>query len=222
MEHFVKLLKILPAIIIMILMIARGNPVEAEPGDLLMIGGPGYRTVHVVVIDPSSPETVYIGTEFIGIQKSTNGGVDWDMTNSGLANFNVLSMVINPQSSNILYAGTSCGGVYKSTNSGGSWAAANSGMETACVRALVIDPVSQDTLYAGTEQGVFKSTNAAGAWSLVNNGLANLDVSALAIDPLTPATLYAGSGYMPPPGPIRPAVALAGNLYKSTNGGQAG
>ena len=51
--------------------------------------------------------------------KSTNGGQDWSLVNTGLTTPAVRVLAIDSKTPGTLYAGTS-GGVYKSTNGGGN------------------------------------------------------------------------------------------------------
>jgi photosystem II stability/assembly factor-like uncharacterized protein len=129
-------------------------------------GGPPGGEVKALAIDPSTPATLYAGTFFGGVFKSTNGGTSWTAINSGLTITSVYALAIDPSTPAMLYAGTD-GGVFKSTNGGTSWAAVNSGLPTnAFVYALTIDPSNPATLYAGTVGGgVFKSTNGGGVGS---------------------------------------------------------
>jgi hypothetical protein len=120
-------------------------------------------SVSLVVIDPSNPDTLYVGivpspSELFGIYKSTDGGGSWSPANNGLIARNVFALAIDPSNPAMLYAGTSAG-VFKSINGGGSWSPLNSGLPTTSVNTLAIDPSNPATLYAGTDGGgVFKFT----------------------------------------------------------------
>ena len=69
-------------------------------------------TVQALAIDPSSPATVYAGTQGGGVFKSTNAGKSWAVFNDGLTNPTVIALAIDP-ASNTLYAGTDGGGVFE-------------------------------------------------------------------------------------------------------------
>jgi len=108
-----------------------------------------------LAIDPTTPATLYAGTEG-GVFKSTDGGGNWSAVNTGLPLYtSFYTLAIDPTTPATLYAGTSGGGVFKSTNGGGSWSAVNTGLTATYVRALAIHPTTPATLYAGTEGGVF-------------------------------------------------------------------
>src|SRR6185369_9440922 len=46
--------------------------------------GPYGGDVTAVAVDPTDSQSVYAGTLFGGVFKSTNGGADWTAVNSGL------------------------------------------------------------------------------------------------------------------------------------------
>lgn len=177
--------------------------------------------VSALAIDPTSPSTLYAGTNGGGVFKSTNGGGSWSAADTSLPrNALVFAFAIGPIAPSALYAGGGRG-MFKSTDAGGSWsaAAATTGL---IVNALAIDPTSPSTLYAGTNDvGVFKSTDAGGSWNAANTGLprnaltdvftrASIHVSALVIDPTLPSTLYAGAAA---------TSSSGGGVFKSTDGG---
>ena len=80
--------------------------------------------------------------------KSTDGGGDWDLANTGLTSAYVWTLAIDPVIPTTLYAGT-VNGVFKSTNDGENWNAVNVGLINTDVYALAIDPVTPSTLYIG-------------------------------------------------------------------------
>src|SRR5262245_840364 len=177
------------------------------------VGPEGGAIVEVVLIDPTTPTTLYAATLDGGVFKSTDGGGRWTAANTGLTVTSVRTFAIDPTTPSILYAGTAGDGVFKSTDAGNSWSAANAGLEFTDVFGLAIDPTTTPTtLYVGTSSGfVFKSTDGGGNWSAVfdSGGAA---VQGLAIDPRKApdgaTTIYAGTH-----GP---------GVFKSTNGGEPG
>ncbi len=156
------------------------------------------KHVHTIAIDPTTPSTLYAGTDGGGVFKSANGGTAWTAVNSGwtassIGTYQFVNVLaIDPSTSATVYAGTGSEGVFKSTSKG-SWTAVNFGLTSTIIQALAIDPSTPATLYVGTYRGVFKSITGGKSWTAVNSGLAKPDIHALAIDPATPATLYAGS-----------------------------
>src|SRR5262249_17496949 len=166
--------------------------------------GPDHERINALAIDPLTPATLYAGTQYDGVFKSTDGGSSWHAVNTGLPStfdgIEVEALPINPLTPTTLYDPAS-GGVFKSTDGGSSWHAAHTGISRAVV-ALAIDPTTPTTLYAGTlvsrlvggHEGVLKSTDGGASWYAVNTGQpSDPDILALAIDPTTPTTLYTGT-----------------------------
>ena len=122
-----------------------------------------------VVIDPSSPTTLYaLGRD---IFKSMDGGASWSALNTdfsgGKPPILPTTLAVDPSSPNTLYAGTNYG-IFKSTDAGKSWSAASDGLTSLNISALVIDsssPSRSSTLFAGTNgAGVFRSTDGGTTW----------------------------------------------------------
>jgi hypothetical protein len=156
--------------------------------------------VWALAIDPADPATLYAGTFFNGVFKSTNSGTNWSPASIGLTRHIVYALAIDPATPTTLYAGTE-GGVFKSTNGSANWSAINTGLPGGTsVTSLAIDPATSTTLYAVTwGSGVFKSTDGGANWNALNTGLPHIGVFpytrvfALVFDPANPTTLYAGT-----------------------------
>jgi photosystem II stability/assembly factor-like uncharacterized protein len=124
-----------------------------------------------VVVDPSSPSTIYalgFATRGFGLGslfKSTDGGATWTLT-GGLSS--VGALVINPSDSSNFYA-VANGAVVKSADGGQSWTGTGLGLNSAS--ALAIDPKDTSTLYAITGSAIFKTTDGGASWSPKTTGL---------------------------------------------------
>jgi hypothetical protein len=96
----------------------------------LMNDGLPEGWVYTVVIDPTTPSTVYAGTHSMGVFKSVDGGASWQSMNSGLVtadhplpdNLKVRSLAINPHNPQNLLVGVWGGsGVLETDTGGASW-----------------------------------------------------------------------------------------------------
>jgi photosystem II stability/assembly factor-like uncharacterized protein len=158
--------------------------------------GPAGGGVTALAIDPVTPHTLYAGTGYGGVSKSTDAGTTWQVAT--LTDSRVIALAIDPITPSTLYAGTDNAGLFKSTDAGATWQAENAGLRFS-PHALAIDPLTPSTLYAGTyfACGVFKSTNAGATWDCPPLDPADpiVSISALAIDPVTSRTVYAGARY---------------------------
>lgn len=158
--------------------------------------GPTGGLVFSLAVDPSSPETIYTGTQ-VGIFKSTDGGASWAISSAGLPTRGrpAYALAISSSDPSTVFAGTVYAGAFKSTDAGASWASANSGLpDHATILTLAVDPGASEVLYAGGP-GLFKSTDGGASWGRLSGGLpANATIHSVAIDPSAPDTLYAGTG----------------------------
>src|SRR5579859_3532377 len=169
--------------------------------------GPLGGFVSALVIDPSSPATLYAGTSNDGLFTRKDGGGRWAPANDGLQYSEIRALVIDPAMPTTLYVASARGaGVFKSTDGGrswgpaggGSWGPVNDALSDSDILALAIDPSSPTTLYAAgfcygsRDRGcVVKSTDGGRTWAFYVLPSVYY-VAVVAIDRSSPATLYAG------------------------------
>ena len=148
--------------------------------------GPGFvlqgegGLVTVLVLDPSSPSTVFASTAR-GVYRSADSGAHWEPRNRGLEDHSVLALAVDPAAHGTLYATTDTGGVYKSPDGGNRWTAANQGLAS---RYVGVVAAQGRALYAGTEGGrIFRSVDAAATWAELTPPTTRVAVTAIAVDP---------------------------------------
>jgi photosystem II stability/assembly factor-like uncharacterized protein len=176
----------------------------------------GLRTddggVVVMVINLQDRNTLYVGTLFRGVFKTTDGAAHWDQ--AGLDNQQMGALALDPQNPDTVYAGLFGGLIgnyaFKSIDGGGTWFNISSGLPRWGIGALVVDLRDANTVYAGFKnccpgEGVYKSVTGGDLWVPMNEGLTNHTVYSLAMDPTDTGTLYAGT---------------QSGLFKTNNGGQ--
>lgn len=198
-------------------------------------------SVSAIVIQPSDPNVMYIGTGEIsryvrpligtpgarssyglGILKSTDGGATWSTT--GLTwTFDqsraVLAMEMDPVDSATLWAATS-EGLYKTTDSGATWTLSHAELMAMDVLA---DPNDGNTVYVAHGQlgvpgngvaGVYKTTDGGSSWTLLSGGLPTTDFGRTALSASEDGSrIYAS---------VTSATAYdVLGLYRSTNGGSS-
>lgn len=141
--------------------------------------GPGNigGRVRAIVIHPTDPQTLWLGSVSGGIWKTTDGGASWAPLADFMANLAVSSMVIDPTNPNILYVGTGEGyfngdsirgaGIFKTTDGGATWnqLPATATSEWFYVDRLAISPVDSQIILAATRSGIWRSTDAGNTWS---------------------------------------------------------
>ncbi|MCI0463586.1 MAG: hypothetical protein L0Z62_42160 [Gemmataceae bacterium] len=176
--------------------------------------------VTAIVLDPTQPQTIYLGTAQGGVWKTTDSGRNWVPKSDHEVSLAIGALALDPSNHEVLYAGTGEGnfsqdsyygtGVLRSTDGGDSWTNLNPGNLFTGARfcRLAVTPGTPERLFAATTRGVFRSTNSGTHWTEMTNGIpAGGAATDLVIDPAAPATVYA---------------ALQGQgIYKTTNAGAA-
>src|SRR4030095_15494383 len=149
-----------------------------------------------IAVNPTQPSTVY--ADGLGVIRSTNGGRNWSLSNSGLGSTSIRLLLIDPLTPSTIYALASSfgAGVYKSTDGGNTWNLRTAGMPSNNVGSLAIDPVTPNILYAGfgsvigSGTHIYKTTDGANNWVPVGNAAITTPV-ALVVDPHNHTTIYA-------------------------------
>ncbi len=63
------------------------SQVRADTGAIVWTSnGPEGGDIRALAIDPATPSTLYAGTGYGGVFKSTDGGENWEAVNTGLLN----------------------------------------------------------------------------------------------------------------------------------------
>ncbi len=126
-------------------------------------------SIGCVTLDPSNPETVWVGTgENVsgrhvgfgdGVYRSLNGGKTW--ANMGLAKSEHIGRIlVDPRDSNVVFVAAegplwSAGGergLYKTTDGGKTWTPALEISKDTGVTSVEFDPADPDTVYAAAYQ----------------------------------------------------------------------
>ena len=154
-------------------------------------------TSYALAIDPTTPSTLYAGTDRgSGVFKSTDGGGSWSAVNTGLrsATTRLRAGHRSDHAEHALRRDGRRRRVQEHRRRQQLERGQHRPGRHRTSRALAIDPTTPSTLYAGTGgDGVFKSTDSGGSWRRSTRACPTLHVDALAIDPTTPSTLYAGT-----------------------------
>jgi len=165
--------------------------------------GPIGGNATAIAFDPSSPATVYAGTNGGGFFKSADGGANWVAINGGVQQpgaWNVAALAVDPATPARVHAAVESGvsgGVFTTTDAGQSWTFRS----IEALTDLAIDPATPTTLWA-SGQSVYRSTDAGVTWTPVRSGGS---FRSLAVAPSAPATVYAGTAF--------------GSIHKTTDGG---
>src|SRR5262245_38596977 len=89
--------------------------------------GPNDGHIGAIAVDPSTPTTVYAGTDSGGFFKSLDRGDTWSPIDTGISDVEFLTMTgiaVDPVTPTRIYASASLGlsgGILRSTDAGASW-----------------------------------------------------------------------------------------------------
>jgi photosystem II stability/assembly factor-like uncharacterized protein len=175
-----------------------------------------YYLAAVPVADPDDPLTVYVGSYGGGLFKSSDGGENWILLNTGVPDSRIASLAADPIAADTVYAAADISGLFKSANGGRGWNRLEGvGLTDRTLRSVVVDPTNRSILYLGTGEGhVFKSVDAGETWTGMSTGLPSvpdLGIAQLVIDPTHPSVLYAA---------LASRYGVSGyGLFKSADGG---
>jgi photosystem II stability/assembly factor-like uncharacterized protein len=144
----------------------------------------GGRT-RTLVIHPTQPMTMWLGSAGGGVWKTQNSGASWKPVTDKMPNLSVSTLLLDPVNPNIIYAGTGEGffnadsitgnGMYKSYDGGTTWqklAFTGNNPDFYFVNRLAVGSSagSRSGSYhflAATSTGVFRSTNNGDHWTKV-------------------------------------------------------
>jgi uncharacterized protein (TIGR03437 family) len=180
-----------------------------------------FALPQTMVVDPTTPTTLYEATADLGIFKSLDGGATWTAASNGIAEANVLALAIDPANSQTLYAGASK--VYKSTDGAQTWTAIDSPPMPGA--QLVVEAQNPNNIYevlvdtagVGGPSNFRKSTDGGATWATIP--FAGTPIFTLAADPRASGHLFA-AGWLNQATPGGFGVpAFLQVLYTSVDGG---
>ncbi len=133
-----------------------------------------------------NPNSIYFGT-ICGIYKSDDGGLDCQLTNSGIYNSYIKEIESHPYNPDIVYAG-GFQGLWKSIDGGISWQQEND----ESINSVKFDPQHPDTLYYGGQNLMRSFDGGLTFEDIRNNVIGNIvDIS---INPQSTNIAYIVSG----------------------------
>ncbi len=172
----------------------------------------GQARINVIMVDPNTASTWYVGAPAGGLWKSTDSGSTWVALTDDLPQIGVSGITIDPNDSNIIYIATGdddggdtqSAGVFKSTDGGTTWNATGLNVDNTptSMNDIYIHPTNSSILWVATNEGVFKSIDAGVSWTNTLSG----DIKDIKLKPSDPNTIYA---------------VTSSEFYKSTNAGDS-
>ena len=154
---------------------------------------PGIPLLTETAVDPFDPKTVLEAMPGIGVFKSTDGGVHWVESDTGIANLQVRAVAFDPVTPSVVFAGSDM--LYRSDDAGDTWTPTSLAMKGA-VGEIAFDPSNPATIYVATqnlppETGgyLWRSTDGGATWPKSITIVAGWNITALAVDPFDPNTI---------------------------------
>lgn len=140
----------------------------------------GQGRVNTILVDPSNPNTIFMGTPAGGIWKSTNSGNSWLPMSDNLPQIGVSGIAVDYSNPNTIYIATGDNdgtdtysvGVLKSIDGGVTWNTTGlSFFDTDTFAGdIIIHPTNSNMLWVATNLGIYKTVNAGVSWDLVQSG----------------------------------------------------
>lgn len=115
--------------------------------------------IMTIVMDPTNPQIMYIGTHQKGVLKSLDGGRTWEESNTGLRGRDVHALSIHPTDKR-LHAWVVDKGLYRSMDGGATWKREDDGPPTDIKAMAAVNLPSGRGgiyLYAGTSDGLYRN-----------------------------------------------------------------
>ncbi len=139
---------------------------------------------HSVLADPSSADSVYVGSEPAALFRSDDGGSSWaecagfravpESDNWGFhaptRDSHIRDLVVSPVDSDLLFAGIEVGGVVRSSDGGNSWQQMP-GLDDD-IHCLHLGTDRARRVYAATASAPYRSSDGGDNWEKINDGLA--------------------------------------------------
>ena len=192
--------------------LADWSPLGPYSAEVINDQVPGIGRLNQIAVDPSNPNTWYVGAPAGGLWKSTDAGNTWTNLFDEYPQIGVSGIAIDPEDTQIIYIATGDDdalesysiGVMKSTDGGQTFSATGLNVDNVnrgtALNEITIDPDDRNTIWVAGTQGLYKSTNAGESFSRVIN------------DEITDFRLKPGNGQV--------IYALSNSIfYRSTNGG---
>ena len=144
----------------------------------------------------SVPAALIAGTT-AGPYRSLDGGVSWQISNNGVANFATNALLTDARFPGRVFAATDQG-LFRSDDSGVSWNPAGSGLPAHFAVEAIVSSLQQPSIVlVVTTQGVYRSPDSGQTWMPVNLPISPSGPApaSIAIDPGNPINVYIAGSY---------------------------
>jgi PKD repeat protein len=127
-----------------------------------------------IVVHPTTPTTIYVGTgdrdagdaPGYGVWRSTDGGANWSAWNIGMGNRTVNEILMDPTDPDILIAATN-NRIYRSIDGGATWTQVLAGHDC---KDIIFKPGDPDVVYASGSD-FYRSADNGQTWTQITAGV---------------------------------------------------
>lgn len=171
-HHFAKLC----AATLLLTVVSPASHAATAPAQWEHSGWGGGGWFWATAYHPTKSGTIYMGLDVGGVAKTTDHGLTWKISNTGLTNYAAYSLAVDRTRPETVYVATE-DGLHKSTDGAATWKLLPAtrraelritGERNHSVRSVAVDPTDGNILYAATPGGkIYKSSDAGETWSVV-------------------------------------------------------
>jgi hypothetical protein len=167
----------------------------------------GLGRIEDFYVDPNNDNRIYLGSRSGGFWKTTNGGLDWEVTTDFLFATGVDAIAVsptNPDSVLINVRNANNGyshGIYRSTDGGDNWSLSNfnpnnvghGGLgDNFRIYKIAYHPTIPNLIFIGTSKGIYRSTDNLQTWS---SQITSGDITEIDFHPTDPNYVYLYDDY---------------------------
>jgi len=151
-------------------------------GSVLAVAGDLYRSTdngdswqmqsdvdNLISLAVAPTGSLFGGTIFGGILRSTNNGLTWDSVGAGVP-WRPLSSTLVNSNGDVFLGGRDGGGLFRSTDNGNTWIRLKIGLTDSSIHSIAQDSMGDLFVVTGS-QGVFRSSNNGNEWIEENAGI---------------------------------------------------
>jgi len=149
--------------------------------------------VSAIVVNYSDPDIILIGTgdrdagdaPGLGVFKSTDGGLTWAPSSTGMGNKTIGRMIQDPLNPQIILAATN-GGIFRSADGGTNWISTQPGN----YKDIHFKPGDPSIVYAAGVADFYRSANNGTSFVKISAGLSGGQRGVIAVTPANPSYVY--------------------------------
>lgn len=157
------------------------------------------QKVFTVNVYPNDPNTIWAGTETMGVFVSKNSGETWQKVDGIPTDAPISAILVNPKNPDYIYVGTKRT-FFMSRDGGASWTRRGGNLPSGDYNSILVSPNNPNEIFVGNtfevNGGIYQSNNAGDTWKRIDtkdSNLASRRIWSMAFDPNNPNRIFAGT-----------------------------